>query len=454
MPTRASLACALALVFAAAALAQSPGKKLPRPDDEKVAEAKKLVGELYRDDYAKAKTPEQKLALADKLMKDASETKNDDAGKYALFLVAREIAVIAGDWDASIAAAEQQSRTFNVAFLEIVDEVRAKFDTAGTVPANPRSAFITIMGLVDKAIAQDEYELAERLSVSAQKLTRRAGDARTTKELEERITQLQKRKREFADVKLALAKLANSPADPEANLQVGKFRCLVQERWEEGLPMLALGSDGALAKAAAPELLQPTAATDLLSIADAWWSLAESAKEYSSELRRHAVDGYLRVLPKLEGLPRKKAESRIESAEKWLSKEATYTVSSIDKDWRPLPSLLNATERFHEGGGTQFAFSIAQPDAYIVIDLKREVPVSRIHIQNRPVADRTTGSTLYLSKNSDVRGTLVWTAPNNAAEWTIVLPRLQTARYITIARDPNRGDAFLHLRKVKVFGPE
>lgn len=446
--------CAALLVGNASG--QSAAKRLPVPTQDELAEAKKLVGEVYRDEYAKAKTLEQKLTLVARLLSDAQKTTSDPAGKYAMLMVAADISASAGDWEATLAAIEQIAQRYDVDALELTDELRGKIEDAAKPSRDPKAAFFVVLGAIERAVAKDRYDVAERLAVSARKLARRIPDAPSAKHCADLVPNLQKIKRQFDELKSALETLAKDPADADANFAVGSFRCFVQGRWEEGISMLALGSNEGMAKAAEHELKQPYVDAEMLAVADSWWNLSETNKEYARELQMHAIDRYLRVLPRLEGLAKKKVESRLAASEAWLSKDAVYRVSMLHPGEPPLASLLNATERFYGEQNSQYAFQIGQADAFIVIDLRRTAPISRIYIQNRPVNDRTRGVGVYLSESPDQRGTLVWTAPDNAAEYHIVLPKLSTARYITIARDPNvnGGDGWLHLRKVKVFGPE
>jgi hypothetical protein len=451
----ACLSVALCMVLLACANAQQATKRLPVPEAESVAAAKKLVGEVYRDRYAKAKTAELKLALVASLLEDAQKTSDDPAGRYALCAVALDIAAGAGDWEAALAAIDLQDKTFDVDTISLVDEAREKIEGINKPPRDAKTAFFRVLAAIEQAIAKDRYDVGERLAVSAKKLARRAGDTGSAKQLADRVPDVQKLRQQFDGIKDAIKVLNDSPANPEANLAVGKFRCLVQNRWDEGVPMLALSSDPALAAAAQKELKETGTAAEKLAVADTWWSAAEGAKEHQSMLRRPAVDWYLRVLPQLEGLPKKKAESRVATGEQWLSKDAVYRVSKLDKNALPLASLLDASERFYGTANDQYAFQVDGIEGHIVIDLQREAPISRIYIRNRPVQDRSRGMSIYLSSSPDSRGELVWRAPDDALEWTITLPKLHTARYLTLARDPNRGDdAWFHLRKVKVFGPE
>jgi hypothetical protein len=161
-------------------------------------------------------------------------------------------------------------------------------------------------------------------------------------------------------------------------------------------------------------------------------------------------------------LAQKKVDVRLEEVEKWHSKDATYVVSAVNgelyKSYRPLPTLLNNVDKFHFDNGSEFAFHLTDRYAHIVIDLKKEVAVSRLFIQNRlgEVAPRAKGMTVHLSNSPTQRGQQIWQAPDGANEWNVLLDQVYVGRYLVLARDPNLESEkpFFHLRKVKVFGPE
>lgn len=450
----------LVLLPGGSLLAQRP-KRLPVPAEAPLAEAKQSIAESYRAEYQKAKTTESQLLLVDQLLADALKT-NDAVGKYALLLIARDIAVNAGDWEASIKAIVSLAQSYDVDAFALADEVRAKIDRADKPPRDPKAAFRLILDLADAAVTKDRYDIAEKLITSAQRLARLARDPLTTRQLAEYTIDLQKQSRKFQTMAPHLATLQKDPGDPEANLVVGKFRAFEQHRWEVGAPMMALGSDPELAKVARLELHQPDAASERIAIGEAWWDLAEARKSDEAILRRRAVDWYLRGYQGAEGLAKKKIEVRMNEVEKWHSKNATYGVSSVEGDWAkkfpPLPTLLNDVDRFHAHDGSELAFCVTGKQGYIVIDLKAAVPVSRLFIQNRNgnTAWRAKGMTVHLSNTPTGRGEQIWQAPDGADEWNVVLDRVYVGRYLILARTPNVGDnnAYFHLRKVKVFGPE
>ena len=70
------------------------------------------------------------------------------------------------------------------------------------------------------------------------------------------------------------------PTHPEANQIVGSYYCLVKQRWEDGLPLLARAADPRLAELAALELKPPDAPSEQLALADRWWMYAEGEAKH------------------------------------------------------------------------------------------------------------------------------------------------------------------------------
>jgi hypothetical protein len=104
--------------------------------------------------------------------------------------------------------------------------------------------------------------------------------------------------------------------DPQANLDVGRYFCLVRGEWEKGLPLLANGPQGKLKSLAEAELAGPDSPEQQVALADQWWELVSSESEREKTLRIHAGHWYQRALPALpQGLLRVKAELRIKQIE-------------------------------------------------------------------------------------------------------------------------------------------
>jgi beta-glucosidase len=76
------------------------------------------------------------------------------------------------------------------------------------------------------------------------------------------------------NVENAMATLTTNPADPDANLAVGRYHCFRKGDWDKGLPMLAQGSDASLKELATADLRKPTAPEEQMKLGDGWWDFA------------------------------------------------------------------------------------------------------------------------------------------------------------------------------------
>ena len=128
---------------------------------------------------------------------------------------------------------------------------------------------------------------------------------------------LQQAQREHEAIQAAQERLKTAPDDPEACLTVGRWHCFYQGDWDEGLKLLAKGSDDALKSLAAEELAaKPAKAEDKVARGDAWWDLAEKATgKAKAAMRRRAGQWYQEALPDLApGLGKSRVEKRLAQA--------------------------------------------------------------------------------------------------------------------------------------------
>ncbi len=124
---------------------------------------------------------------------------------------------------------------------------------------------------------------------------------------------LDEARREHETVQLARERLKTHPDDPAACLTVGRWLCFDRNDWDEGLKLLAKGSDDALRTLAAKELTsEPSTADARVARGHAWWDLAEKSEGRArSALRRRAGQWYEEALPELSGLVQKRVEARL-----------------------------------------------------------------------------------------------------------------------------------------------
>ena len=135
--------------------------------------------------------------------------------------------------------------------------------------------------------------------------------------LAEYAQRFQQARRELEAIRAAQERLKTAPDDTNACLAVGRWYCFQQGDWDEGLKLLAKGSDAALKSLAVEELAsKPSKAEDKAARGDAWWDLAEKATgKPKAAMRRRAGQWYLEAMPELApGLAKLKIEKRLARA--------------------------------------------------------------------------------------------------------------------------------------------
>ena len=303
----------MASAGAAAGAADSPARR-PVPDADALAQTERVVREVYGPQFKAAKTPSKQIALAREILAQAGQNRDEPAAQYYLLHVARNIAVEAGDTATALEAAERMSRAFQV------DGLKLKLDAVKRLEQSARSASAkagfaaAALDLVDEALAADDLEAAGQLAQVAVTASRASRDRDLAKQAMDCDAEMKHIARMHAEHKKALEVLDTSPADPKANLTGGRFVCLIQGRWEEGISMLALGGDAALAATAHKDLKRPVFPDDQLALADAWWKLADGADGREKEsLMLRAGSWYKLARPGVPpGLARVRIDKRLE----------------------------------------------------------------------------------------------------------------------------------------------
>ncbi len=127
---------------------------------------------------------------------------------------------------------------------------------------------------------------------------RNAKDNAAVTAAQDRLARARDAQKDYAKYLEAMRLLKDNPADANANLTAGRFKCFDKGDWEHGLAFLAKGSDAALRSAAAADLAQPTAKSERISLANDWWALSEKTAGSSARLlQARAAFWYQQALP-------------------------------------------------------------------------------------------------------------------------------------------------------------
>src|SRR5262245_47514142 len=203
--TTALFALACLLVLAVSASAAEGEKRAPVPPAADVEKATKLIRELFKDEYVKT-TAKARLALAEKLFKQAEETNDDVAARYALYRESAELAAAAGDVTLTLEALGAIHARYRGVKLE-QDEPVLKTVTAKAPTAEALALANHLIRAVDDAVAVDELESAERLAVLAVAAANRSKNVRAASAAGVRVKEVEAFKKEAPQIKEALKTL-------------------------------------------------------------------------------------------------------------------------------------------------------------------------------------------------------------------------------------------------------
>jgi WD40 repeat protein len=260
-----------------AELAARPARN-PVPDRDAVAKADAVIRESYKADFAR-KLPADRRRLAEKLLREADQTA-DPAARFALLRTAEAVAAELADVPLAAQAIDGLDRDFDIDGPAEKAKLVEKVSAGTTQVAQLRAAAEAALEMADEAVERDDFDRAVAFAGLAVAALTKAGQTTPLKEAEARQQQLAKLRDEFEPVRRAAAALKANPADPAAALAVGKYRALVQRRWEDGLPLLAAGADPALRKLAELDLRAATdTATTDVQRGDAWAEYAKTQPE-------------------------------------------------------------------------------------------------------------------------------------------------------------------------------
>lgn len=147
-------------------------------------------------------------------------------------------------------------------------------------------------------------------------------------------------------VSTGIVTLLSTPQDPAANSLVGAYYAFDLQRWDEGLPMLALGDDATYAALAQRELARPTDLAAQHALARDWFAIGGPKTSTTIGCWERAMHWYEIVTPKLEGMIQLQAKADMDAmfgvvfpakvdwegltAKQWdrLRAEATATVTA------------------------------------------------------------------------------------------------------------------------------
>ena len=284
--------------------------KHPIPTPESIAAKLKTVRDIYYQDYVDAATAEEKIAVADQMRQTGIDTKNDPGGQFALYRVARDIFIREKDFGSALEIIDLIDESF-----EDVEVYRLKREVLEGVTdlksGKNEYAEASIQFLEDCLRAgrlQDAWAISNKLYLESKRLPQSLSSRFNF--LREQIGEAMWMFNQYEESALVLEK---TPDDSHAQSVAGKYLCLVESRWDEGLPLLAEGSDTLYREAAQSELSGSAGGVSELEIADNWFNIINDTESgfVKRALADHTKAFYQSARVKTNGLEIRKIDQRL-----------------------------------------------------------------------------------------------------------------------------------------------
>ena len=249
------------------------------PPVEVQEEAMKVARDLYKDELVKARTPEEKQALAKKMLDQAEAAANADVGTFALFRLARDTVAQALDGLSAFAVVDAMAERYQIDVVKMKMELLSTFAKKARVPPQHLSVAEQAARLMIEAQANEDFYRAADLARMASTEGALAHDKELVTLAKACLKECQQAAAVVAQFNAAQPTLVRAPDDPSANLAVGTYYSGLKNDWKKGLPFLAKGDDPDLKVLAERELKSPpNSVEEQVALADAWWDAGQGAE--------------------------------------------------------------------------------------------------------------------------------------------------------------------------------
>jgi len=143
------------------ATAEDSGFKHAVPDEATQATSRKLVAEMFREEYKNATTAEARTALAREMVDVAADTKDDPTARYVLLRIGLNVAVQAADVDVALRAVDSLNSEYRVDGPAMKVDVLSKLAKGKRTRAQSEALLSPLGSLYRETLAAEKYDLAE-----------------------------------------------------------------------------------------------------------------------------------------------------------------------------------------------------------------------------------------------------------------------------------------------------
>jgi hypothetical protein len=312
--------------------------RVPVPSAQALTDADKLVKDVYKEDYAK-RGPEERKALAMKLLDEGRNNKSDAASEYVLLREARDAAIQVADVSTAMESIEEMAKAFVVDPVELELAALTGLKATAHNLDSESAAAEACLKLIDEAVTADNFEVAGKAADLAIQFGTATKDMSLITLVQSRKTDIKSESAAYLAMKIGSDKLKKDPKDAAANYDVGSYLSLYKNDWDHGLPLMVLGNDPAVVAAAKADLASPVDAGEMLKVADAWWDLGNIRPQKYRFLRR-AEFWYNLVSQAADGLMKQKADKRLDTIAESKPGNASGVGAVSEETRKALPTTV------------------------------------------------------------------------------------------------------------------
>ncbi len=139
----------------------------------------------------------------------------------------------------------------------------------------------------------------------------------------------------------AILRLMEDPKDRHANTIVGRFFCFNMERWELGLPMLSLGDDADLHKAAEMEINGPKDPGEQRATGDVWYDLGrKTSGSEKIQAWTRARHWYALAVAQVTGVNKAMMDKKLDEIDTFLPETIIDFDNLTPKQWDKIKGQL------------------------------------------------------------------------------------------------------------------
>lgn len=264
------------------------GGKSAIPTKKQVEAAEKAIGVETGIEYQSVRPTGAASAASNLLTSVVGET--NVVRRFAKLTMVMNLGSKAGEISISFKAIDLLNEEFNVNHIQLKSDVIQKRAKLRQPPANFYE--LSVLTALLSVECRESYRFKEALEIldDAIGYSKKAPEMAVTQQLIPLKERLRRFEAAFADVRTAKVDWESGNRNPKAATEWGRFLCLTQGNWKEGIPILAAGlPSNPLTAAAKRELEGSMDFNEIVSLSDEWLFLASGAtKDDALVMKRHA----------------------------------------------------------------------------------------------------------------------------------------------------------------------